>query len=87
MHELVDANGDTDFVKQVHLIETFKDAGFLSAVSFMREVSDFSAFLKPKQLFAYFGSNPAVKQSSKFERIKVQMSKRGSAIAERVFIP
>ena len=28
LHELVDTNEDTDFVKQVHLIETFKGAGF-----------------------------------------------------------
>ena len=84
MHELVDTNEDTGFVKQIHLIETFKGAGFLSAVSLMGEIGDFSAFSKPKQLFAYFGLNPAVKQSGKFEGSKVQMSKRGSAIARRV---
>ena len=84
MHELVDANEDTDFVKQIHLIETFKGAGFLSAVSLMGEIGDFSAFSKPKQLFAYFGLDPAVKQSGKFEGTKIQMSKRGSAIARRV---
>ena len=84
MHELVDANEDTDFVKQIHLIETFKGAGFLSAVSLMGEIGDFSAFSKPKQLFAYFGLDPAVKQSGKFEGTKVKMSKRGSAIARRV---
>lgn len=81
---LVDSNEDTDFVKQIHLIETFKGAGFLSAVSLMGEIGDFSAFNKPKQLFAYFGLDPAVKQSGKFEGTKVQMSKRGSAIARRV---
>ena len=84
MHKLVDANEDTDFVKQIHLIETFKGAGFLSAVSLMGEIGDFSAFSKPKQLFAYFGLDPAVKQSGKFEGTKVQMSKRGSSIARRV---
>lgn len=63
------------------MIKTFKDADFLSAVSFIGEVGDFSAFSKPKQLFAYFGLNPAVKQSGKFEETKVQMSKRSSAIA------
>ena len=84
MHELVDSNEDTDFVKQIHLIETFKGAGFLSAVSLMGEIGDFSAFSKPKQLFAYFGLDPAVKQSGKFEGTKVQMSKRGSVIARRV---
>ena len=84
LHELVDSNENTDFVKQLHLIETFKGAGFLSAVSLMGEIGDFSAFSKPKQLFAYFGLDPAVKQSGKFEGTKVQMSKRGSAIARRV---
>ena len=84
LHELVDANEDADFVKQIHLIETFKGAGFLSAVSIMGEIGDFSAFSKPKQLFAYFGLDPAVKQSGKFEGTKVQMSKRDSAIARRV---
>lgn len=84
LHELVDAHEDADFVKQIHLIETFKGAGFLSAVSIMGEIGDFSAFSKPKQLFAYFGLDPAVKQSGKFEGTKVQMSKRGSAIARCV---
>ena len=84
MHELVDANEDTAFVRQIHLIETFKGAGFLSAVSLMGEIGDFSAFSKPKQLFAYFGLDPAVKQSGKFEGTKIKMSKRGSAIARRV---
>ena len=84
MHELVDANEDTDFVKQIHLIETFKGAGFLSAVSLMGEIGDFSSFSKPKQLFAYFGLDPAVKQSGKLEGPRVKMSKRGSAIARRV---
>jgi hypothetical protein len=84
LHDLVNANENTDFVKEIHLIETFKGAGFLSAVSLMGEIGDFSAFNKPKQLFAYFGLDPAVKQSGKFEGTKVQMSKRGSAIARRV---
>lgn len=84
LHELVDANEDTDFVKQIHLIETFKGAGFLSAASLMGEIGDFSAFSKPKRLFAYFGLDPAVKQSGKFEGAKTKMSKRGSAVARRV---
>ncbi len=84
MHELVDSNEDADFVKQIHLIETFKGAGFLSAISLMGEIGNFSAFSKPKQLFAYFGLDPAVKQSGKFEGTKVKMSKRGSSIARRV---
>jgi len=66
------------------LIETFKVADSLSAVSIMGELGDFSAFSKLKQLFAYLDLDPAVKQSGKFEITKVQMSKRGSSIATRV---
>jgi transposase len=84
MHEMVSANETTDFVKQIHLIESYKGAGFLSAVSLMGEIGDFSAFHSPKQLFAYFGLDPAVKQSGKFEGTKISMSKRGSRIARRV---
>lgn len=84
MHELVNANEGTEFVKQIHLIESFKGAGFLSAVSLMGEIGDFSAFRSPKQLFAYFGLDPAVKQSGKFNGTKINMSKRGSRIARRV---
>jgi hypothetical protein len=84
MHELVNANENTKLVKQIHLIESFKGAGFLSAVSLMCEIGDFSAFRSPKQLFAYFGLDPAVKQSGKFNGTKINMSKRGSRIARRV---
>lgn len=84
LHEIIDANEDTTFVQQVHLLESFKGAGFISAVTLMSEIGDFSAFSRPKQLFAFFGLDPAVKQSGKFEGTKVQMSKRGSAIARRV---
>lgn len=84
MHALVDDNEATDFAKQIHLIETIKGAGFLSAASLMCEIGEFSAFNSPKQLFAYFGLDPAVKQSGNFKGTKVSMSKRGSRIARRV---
>lgn len=72
MHELVDANEETEFVKQIHLIESYKGAGFLSAVSLMGEIGDFKSFKSPKQLFAYFGLDPAVKDSGKFKGTKSQ---------------
>lgn len=84
MHELVDANEDTKLVQQIHLIESYKGAGFLSAVSLMSEIGDFSAFRSPKQPFAYLDLDPAVKQSGKFNGTKIKMSKRGSRIARRV---
>ncbi len=45
---------------------------------------DFSTFSKPKQLFAYLGLDPTVKQSGKFKGTKIQMSKRGSAVARHM---
>ena len=83
MNELVNAHPDELFVKQIRLIETIKGAGFLSAVTIMCEIGDFSVFSKPKQLFAYFGLDPSVNQSGNFVGTKNKMSKRGSAIARR----
>lgn len=84
MHQLVARNDGTTLVKQIRLIESFRGAGFLSAVSLMAEIGDFSAFRSPKQLFAYLGLDPSVKKSGNWEGTKNSMSKRGSAIARRV---
>lgn len=84
MHELVNKYENETFVKQIHLIETIKGAGFLTAVALMCEIGDFSVFKKPKQLFAYFGLDPAVRDSGKFNGTNVSMSKRGSRLARRV---
>jgi hypothetical protein len=83
MHKLVDKHADETFVRQIRLIETIPGAGFLSAVTVICEIGDFSAFNSPKQLFAYFGLDPAVKQSGNFTGTNVKMSKRGSSIARR----
>lgn len=84
MHELVNKYENETFVKQIHLIETIKGAGFLTAVALMCEIGDFSVFKKPKQLFAYFGLDPAVRDSGKFSGTNVSMSKRGARLARRV---
>lgn len=79
---IIDSN-----IKRIRLYISFirkYDEEIASIMDALHELGDFSAFSKPKQLFAYFGLDPAVKQSGKFEGTKVQMSKRGSAIARRV---
>jgi transposase len=83
MNELVDANSDELFVKHIRLVQSIKGAGFLTAVTLMCEIGDFSVFKSPKQLFAYFGLDPDVKQSGKFNGTDVKMSKRGSRLAQR----
>ena len=79
---IIDSN-----IKHIRLYISFirkYDEEIASIMDALHELVDFSAFSKPKQLFAYFSLDPAVKQSGKFEGTKVQMSKRGSAIARRV---
>jgi len=44
LDELADTNEGTRFVKQIRLIESYHGAGFLSVVSLMAEIGDFSAF-------------------------------------------
>ena len=51
------------FVRQIYLLNSITGIGFLSAVTIMCEIGDFSVFKNPKQLFAYFGMDPEVKQS------------------------
>lgn len=84
MHQFVDNHEDEPFVQQIRLITTYKGAGFLSAVTLMCEIGDFSAFSKPKQLYAYFGLDPEVKQSGNFNGTDVKISKRGSKLARRI---
>jgi hypothetical protein len=83
MNELLTANSDELLVNQIRLVETIKGAGFLTAVTIMCEIGDFSVFKNPKQLFAYFGLDPDVKQSGKFTGTNTKMSKRGSRLARR----
>lgn len=80
----VESEPDELFVKQIRLLETIKGCGFLSAVTLMCEIGDFSVFSSPKKLYAYLGLDPAVKQSGKFNGTDVKLSKRGSRLARRV---
>jgi transposase len=84
IHGLLERGENQEFAKQVNIVESIKGVGFISAVSLMGEVGDYSAFAKPNQLVAYFGVDPAVKQSGKFKGTQVKMSKRGSSIARRI---
>lgn len=71
---------DDPFVEQIHLLDSINGVGFLSAVTIMCEIGDFSVFKSPKQLFAYFSMDPKVNESGKFKGTECPMSKRGSRI-------
>lgn len=74
---------NSQMAKQVRLLQSIPGIGFLSAVTLVCEIGDFSAFKRPKQLFAYFGLDPAVRQSGNFSGADLKMSKRGSPYARR----
>lgn len=71
--------------QQVTLLQTIPGAGFLTAVTLVCEIGDFSAFRRPKQLYSYFGLDPAVSQSGNSAGTDMAISKRGSPYARRSF--
>ena len=83
LHSLVKKNHSEEFIRQICWLDSIPGVGFLSAVTIMCEIGDFSVFKNPKQLFAYFGLDPEVRQSGKFNATEVHMSKRGSRFARR----
>lgn len=58
--------------------------GSISAATLLGEIGDFSIFTNPKQLVAFAGIDPSVKQSGKFIGSKNKMSKRGSKYLRRI---
>lgn len=82
--QILKAHPDEPFVRQIHLLQTIPGVGFLCAVTLVCEIGDFHAFRRPKQLYSYFGLDPAVKQSGNFVGTDVRLSKRGSGYARRM---
>ncbi len=74
---------DSHLCRQVKLLQTIPGAGFLTAVTLVCEIGDFSAFRRPKQLYSYFGLDPAVSQSGNSAGADMEISKRGSPYARR----
>ena len=84
LHESVDKLQGTAVYERIRLLQSLQGIGFLSAVVLVAEMGDFGLFSSPRKLYAYFGLDPAVKQSGKFTGDKVHMSKRGSSLARRI---
>ena len=84
LHSAVDKLQGTPVYDRICLLQTLRGVGFLSAVVLIAEMGSFDRFSSPKKLYAYFGLDPAVKQSGKFNGDKVHMSKRGSSLARRI---
>lgn len=65
----------------VELLQTIPGVATFSATVILAEIGDFSLFAKPKQLAAYFGLDPAEKQSGTMQSTRNKLSKRGSPYA------
>ena len=76
---------DSLLTRQTKLLESIPGAGFLTAVTIVCEIGDFSAFRCPKKLYSYFGFDPVVRQSGNSAGADLRMSKRGSPYARRCF--
>ncbi len=84
LHKAVDKLEETPVYNRIFLLQSLRGVGFLSAVVLIAEMGSFDLFSSPKKLYTYFGLDPAVKQSGKFNGDKVHMSKRGSSLARRI---
>lgn len=84
LHKAVELLQGKTVYDQIALIQSLRGVGFLSAVGLIAEMGSFDLFSSPKKLYAYFGLDPAVKQSGKFNGDKIHMSKRGSSLARRI---
>lgn len=76
---------DSLLTRQTKLLESIPGVGFLSAVTIVCEIGDFSAFRCPKKLYSYFGFDPVIRQSGNSAGADLRMSKRGSPYARRCF--
>jgi len=85
VRRLVSEQNDSLLSRQVKLLETIPGVGFLSAVTLVSEIGDFAAFKRPKQLYSYFGLDPAVNQSGNYTGTEQKISKRGSPFARQCF--
>ena len=72
-----------EFKKNVQLIYSIPGVGELTATTIMSEIGNIKSFVKPKHLVAYFGIDPSVSQSGKFNSNKNVMSKHGTRIGRR----
>ncbi|MBM7615102.1 IS110 family RNA-guided transposase [Alkaliphilus hydrothermalis] len=63
------------FRQGVKLLTTLSGVGFITAVTIVCEIGDITRFKKSKQLTAFFGIDPSVNQSGKFNSTQNKMSK------------
>lgn len=78
------AQCDRTFWSQVELLTSIPGIGQYAAVVILAEIGDFSRFKKAKQLVAFAGIDPAVKQSGTSAYKHNKISKRGSPYLRKI---
>lgn len=68
----------------IELLDKIPGIGFLTAATLIAEIGDFSLFKSPKAFTAFFGIDPSVNQSGKFNGDRNKISKRGTRIGRRI---
>ena len=69
--------------ESIDLIDSIPGFDFMTAVTILSEIGDYSRFKKAKQLVAFLGIDPSVSQSGKVTSSNNKMSKRGSYAARK----
>ena len=72
------------FRQGIELLDGIPGIGFISAVTLIAEIGDFTKFTSAKALAAFLGIDPTVNESGKFKGDLNRMSKRGSKLARRI---
>ena len=85
LHTMISAEDFPHKVRRyIELLEDMPGIGFLTAVTLIAEIGDFSKFNSPKAFTAFFGIDPSVNQSGKFNGDRNKISKRGTRFGRRV---
>ena len=71
------------FKNNIVLLLSFKGIGFITAVTIMSEIGNPARFKHPKEMVAFFGIDPSVSQSGKFNSDQNKISKRGTRFGRR----
>lgn len=85
LHEMIDSSEFPEKIRnRIDLLDQMPGIGFMTAVTLIAEIGDFDMFKSPKAFTAFFGLDPSVNQSGKFNGDRNKISKRGTRFGRRV---
>ncbi|AGA68050.1 transposase [Desulfitobacterium dichloroeliminans LMG P-21439] len=85
IHAMIDSElFPADAKRNIELLDGIPGIGFLTAATLIAEMGDFSLFKSAKAFTAFFGIDPSVNQSGKFQGDRNKISKRGTRIGRRI---